>query len=149
VSRRLFALDPDLVLLLRGIRAKYPLDEISAFYDGFVLDGGLAPAAYLSADGRIIWDDDEGGVQGTLGEALAAVAAGARKKTLPELRLLLPPRDDSALDCAECEATGQYDAHGQIRDVGGRRFPVVCPVCCGLGWQSTKISLSASVLEDS
>jgi hypothetical protein len=149
VSRRLFTPDQDLVLTLRGIRETRGLDEIAISFDAFLLDGGLGPPTYLSADGRIIWDDDVWGVQGTLGEALAAIVAGSRKNTLPELRLLLPPRDDAALDCADCDATGEFDAHGQMRDVDGRPFSVVCPTCCGLGWQSAKMSLSASVLEGS
>jgi hypothetical protein len=147
ISRRLFIPDEDLVLALRAIRETRGFDEIAVRYDAFVLDGGLGPPTYLSADGRLIWDDDIWGVRGTFGEALAAVVAGSRKNALPTLRVLLPSRDEAAFDCAECDATGQVDAHGQMRDVEGRRLSVVCPLFGGLGWQSAKISLCASVLE--
>jgi len=147
VSARLFALSPGLIARLRIAREEGGPDDVTAAYDAFMLDPGLGPLTYLSSDGRIVWDDDGWGVVGTRAQAFAAILVGTKKTGILELRELLPTREPQATDCAKCSATGWFDAGGQLADLEGRPFSLVCPTCAGLGWTSPSIVLSDSVLE--
>jgi hypothetical protein len=146
VSGRIFELTPHLLAALREYRQVRGGDDITEIYDAFMLDAGLGPPTYLSSDGRIIWDDDMWGVVGTRAEAVAAILVGVKKTGLIELRELLPSRPAAAADCPECSGTGRFDAHGQLQDIDGRPFSVVCMRCAGLGWTSASMVLTDSVL---
>ena len=147
VSRRLFDLSPSLLEALRTLRDRRGQDDVTRMHDAFMLDPGLGPPTYLTSDGRIIWDDDGWGVVGTRGEALAAIAAGIQKTGVSHLEELMPSRPTGSMDCPDCSATGRFDAHGQLQDVDGHPFSVVCSKCSGLGWADPFIVLSETVLE--
>jgi hypothetical protein len=147
VSARIFAPSARLVARLRQLRAERGADEITETYDAFMLDPGLGPPTYLSSDGRIVWDDDMWGVVGTRADAFSAIQAGVAKTGVLELLELLPGRAPSAVDCDDCSATGRFDAHGNLKDVHGKAFAVVCPKCAGLGWIAPSMGLTDSVLE--
>ena len=147
VSARLFEPSQHLIELLRA-RASTGGDEILELYDAFLLDPGLGPSTYLTSDGRIVWDDAEfWGVRGTRAEAFAAVVVGAEKTGIGALRSLLPARHAGGIDCNSCSATGWYDMQGQLRDLEGKPFSIVCSTCAGLGWIDDSIVLMESVLE--
>lgn len=147
VSKRLFQPNAALVSELQAYRQAHGSDDVMRAYDAFLLDPGLGPAVYLSTDGRVIWDDDFWGVKATRGEALASISAGVKKTRIGALLSLLPPRPGDASDCSNCSASGWFDAHGQLQDVQGRHFSVVCMTCAGLGWTAPSIDLRESVLE--
>jgi hypothetical protein len=147
VSIRMFEPSTQLVAALREQRRVRGTDDMMQTYDAFMLDPGLGPAVYLSSDGRIVWDDDGWGVPGTRADAFASILAGVKKTGIAELLALLPPRTTEAIDCPHCAATGWFDAHGQLKDVNGRLFSVVCMKCAGLGWTDPSILLSESILE--
>jgi len=147
VSVRLFELTPHLLSVLRERRDLGDRDEIMEAHDAFLLDPGLGPAVYLSSDGRILWDDDGWGVVGTRADALAAILVGAKKTGILDLHRLLPARPATAVDCAECSASGWFVEHGQLKDSYDRVFSIVCATCAGLGWTALSTALTQSVLE--
>ena len=147
VSARIFRPSTQLLAALRQLREARGADEITDAYDAFLLDPGLGPPTYLTSDGRIVWDDDIWDVAGTRADAFTALLAGVRKTGLSELRELMPPRPPTSSDCAECSATGWFDAHGALIDVNGRPFSIVCSKCAGLGWTDPSVVLDESVLE--
>jgi len=146
VSEKLFQLSSVLLADLREYRNVNGTDALMATRDAFLLDPGLGPSVYLSSDGQIIWDDDGWGIQGTRREALAAIRAGAKRTGILGLQGLLPSRGDASRACPDCDATGWFDNHGQLADVHGHPFSVVCSTCAGLGWIDPSIDLTASVL---
>jgi hypothetical protein len=147
VSARIFSPSPELLTLMASVQSRRGADDITAAYEAYMLDPGLGPPTYLTADGRIVWDDDIWGVVGTRGEAFASIMAGVKKSGVQQLRELLPKRDSTAFDCDDCSASGWFDAHGELRDLQGRLFSLVCPRCAGLGWTSASVVLTESVLE--
>jgi hypothetical protein len=147
VSVELFQPSKELLSELREYRQVNGADDLMKTYDAFMLDPGLGPAIYLSSDGRIVWDDDGWGVLGTRADALAAIRAGVNKTGVQRLLALLPSRESGSIDCPNCDATGRFDAHGQLRDVSGQRFSIVCVTCAGLGWTAPSVVLTESVLE--
>lgn len=147
VSKRLFQPNAALVSELSDYRQAHGADDVMNSYDAFLLDPGLGPAVYLSVDGRIVWDDDGWGVTATRGEALASILAGVKKTRIAALLGVLPPRPGDSRDCANCGATGWFDAHGQLQDLRVARFSVVCMTCAGLGWTAASLDLQESVLE--
>ena len=146
VSTRIFALSTALLTKLRKIRHERGTDDITQTYDAFMLDPGMGPPTYLSSDGRMIWDDDIWDVAGTWANAFAGIQVGSRKTGVLELRDLLPQRPSSAVDCGDCDATGWFDAHGQLKDIHGKPYSLVCPKCAGLGWNDPSVVLTDSVL---
>lgn len=148
VSAPLFQPSAELLAALKERRLVCGVDEITTAYAAFLLDPDLGPATYLTSDGRIVWDDDEmWGVVGNRGEVFAAVVAGAQKTGIVALLSLLPQRTPSAIDCERCSATGRFDFNGQLQDVHGKAFSVVCMTCAGLGWTDPALALTDSVLE--
>jgi hypothetical protein len=147
VSVKLFQLSKELLSELHEYCQTHGADDLMKAHDAFILDPGLGPATYLSSDGRILWDDDGWGVLGTRGEAIASIRAGAKRTGLQRLLGLLPLRTTASVDCPNCDATGWFDAHDQLRDVIGQPFSVVCTVCSGLGWTAPSVVLTDSVVE--
>jgi len=78
-------------------------DEVERAYDAFLLDPGMGPMVYLTADGRVLWDergwDGDGVVEVTGVDARASLVVGARKTGLAALRALLPPAPAGAVVC--------------------------------------------------
>ena len=135
ISEKYFAVPDDLLARLQNLRAGRPADDIESAHDAFLLDPGLGPPTYLAADGRILWDDDQWGIEPTRGEAYAAIVVGARKTGLRDLLKLLPPRPPGAPDCRECKGTGRFTVGGPAR---GEEQPssLLCPACRGIGWRA-------------
>lgn len=114
-------------------------DPIEWGYNAFLLDPGFGPATYLTADGRILWDDDAWGVQATRGEVYAALRVGARKTGIAALLTLLPARPEDADACARYDGTGRWSG---LRSVSGEAVSLCCPDCGSLGWYSPRLDLS-------
>lgn len=139
-SEQFFDLPDPLREALEAHRARRAWrDPIEWEHDAFLLDPGLGPATYLTADGRILWDDDGWGVQATRREVYAAVRAGARKTGISALLSLLPARPEDADSCARCEGTGRWTG---LRSVSGEPISICCPDCGSLGWLSSALDLS-------
>lgn len=111
-------------------------DEIEDQYDAFLLDPGMGPMTYLTADGRILhdmrgWDGDEI-IEVTGFDAHAALVIGARKTGIPELLELIPPPPPGSSTCPRC--------HGKrlarIAPEFAHEFP--CNDCEARGWIETK-----------
>jgi hypothetical protein len=144
-TERHFDLPDDLVRELAAFRAsRAHVDQLEVEHDAFLLDPGLGPATYLTRDGRVLWDDDGWGVKATRGYAYVAIMAGVDKTGIGLLRDLLPKRVADAEDCLKCDTTGRFTAHGQLVDVHGKPFLVVCTACWGLGWISRSLDTSLS-----
>jgi hypothetical protein len=143
----MFEPSAQLLAALREQRRLRGTDGIMERHDAFMLDPGLGPPVYLSSDGRVIWDDDGWGVVGTRADALSSILAGVKRTGILELLSLLPPRPAVSVNCPECSASGWFDAHGQLRDVSGHPYSVVCMNCAGLGWTAPSLVLTESVLD--
>jgi hypothetical protein len=141
VTRPLFVLSPDLLIALRTRRENASRDDVERQYDAFLLDPGLGPPTYLTADGRILWDDDIWDVKGTRWAALAAIRSGIHKTGLQEIATLFPARTVDAKDCEECTGTGRFVVPG----TDGEPFSIVCKRCAGVGWTAPSLPLDEVV----
>jgi hypothetical protein len=128
-----FSIPGAILAKLRTVREdRRIVDDIVEREDAFLLDGGLGPGAYLTADGRILLDFrwDEGPVrEATDDEATSYIVVGAKKSGLAELLDLLPPRPPRASTCARCDGQ-RWIAFGTVV---GTNDPgqVVCWDCSG------------------
>lgn len=123
-----FLLSLELLEALRGLRSRRSgRDEVEEEYDAFLLDPGLGPVSYLTADGRVLedgrcWDDspireaDEDG-------AIAALVVGAKKTGIAALLDLIPSPPATALTCPTCSGA---------RWILDQRL--ICRNCSGRGW---------------
>src|SRR5262249_30846661 len=102
-DRMRFHLPQSLLAKLRQLPRR---DEIEEAHDAFIMDPGMGPVLYLTADGRVLVDgsgwDDEPLREATEEEAIAAIVIGAKKKGIPELLELLPR---GANICSTCAGT--------------------------------------------
>ncbi len=108
-------------------------DEIEAQHDAFLLDPGMGPMVYLTADGRILqdsrgWDGDI--VVEVVGyKANAALLVGAKETGIRELLDLLPPAPPGAAVCTKCHGKRMAEPFEGY----GREFP--CAECEARGWK--------------
>lgn len=133
-----FSVSPALIEQLRRVHQERGWrDEVITSHDSFLLDPGLGPAYYLTADGRVLVDGS--GWDGTPlreaddDEATAAVVVGAKKTGVRELLALLPERPSGAANCEKCGGA-RWMSLGQ--DVSGQPVSVICVECRGRGWRS-------------
>ncbi|MFT3772616.1 MAG: hypothetical protein QM820_45070 [Minicystis sp.] len=107
-------------------------DEIEGAYDAFLLDPGMGPMTYLTADGRILQDergwDGDSIVEVTGYDAHAALVVGARKTGIAELLDLMPAAPDGAVACPKCKGT----RIAELAPGMGLNFP--CAACDCRGW---------------
>jgi len=137
ISDKYFELPDHVLSQLRRYRlTQERIDQIEQDYDAFLLDPGFGPAAYLTADGRMIWDDDGWGIAPSLGRAYGSIIVGAEKMRLPALMDLLPKRPAGTPDCEKCGGTGLIDFGAQVKDVNNNSFSFGCGGCWGMGWQA-------------
>ena len=129
-----FQLSETLLAELRACRAHLGVDPVETEHDAFCLDGGLGPAWYLTADGRVLMDglswNGEPLREATEAEALQTIVVGAKKTGIDALLELLPRRPQSASTCTQCDG-GRY-ASGSPESLEVPHF--ICPRCNGLGW---------------
>jgi hypothetical protein len=107
-------------------------DIIEQRLNAFLLDPGLGPPVYLTADGRVVWDGWYEWTKNapTERDAYASLIVGAKKTGVAALLDLLPPRPDGADDCLGCVGKRWSD----VSSASGERFQIICGVCRGLGW---------------
>ncbi len=105
--------------------------EVEDKYDAFLLDPGMGPMTYLTADGRIlsdyrIWDGEGIQFETTLERAVPALVVGAKNTGIQSLLELIPSLPNSTI-CNTC--------HGSRWFRFGTRETreIVCPTCSGLG----------------
>jgi hypothetical protein len=106
-------------------------DEVEAEHDAFLLEPGMGPMLYLTAEGRVLTDgrswDGEALREATEDEAIAALVIGADKTGITELLSLLPDRPSDGHVCPMC--IGKHQAPPLP---GGPM--IICLVCGGRGW---------------
>jgi hypothetical protein len=102
--------------------------EVEDAFDAFLLDPGMGPMTYLTADGRILldnrnWDGEGLEYETSMDRVAAALVVGAKKTGIESLVDLIPKLPDGT-PCGECHGTRWF------------RFPegeIVCPFCLGRG----------------
>lgn len=124
-------LPPDLLAKLRACRERPGWsDAVTARDDAFLLDAGLGPPGYLTADGRVLVDgrewDGSALREAREDEAHQFLVVGARKTGIEELLALLPPAPAESLKCPRCHGT-RWANFGPGRGL-------VCWTCHGRGW---------------
>jgi hypothetical protein len=81
-------------------------DEVETEHDAFLLDPGMGPMVYLTADGRILEDyrgwDGEGISEVTGARANAALVAGAHKTKITALLDLIAKAPEGGAVCPKC-----------------------------------------------
>lgn len=105
--------------------------EVENEQDAFLLDPGMGPMTFITADGRVLLDmrawDGEPLREATDDEAIASLVVGAKKTTIGELLDLIPTRPLDGLQCPMCSGT-RWFTYGEIQ--------LVCLLCRGRGWAS-------------
>lgn len=145
LSEVFFDIPPDLLAALRARRGRRgESDPIEDQYDAFLLDPGLGPPTYLTAGGRILWQEDGWGVKASRAEVYIAITAGAKKSGILKLLTLLPRAPLEAKPCGECDGTGMFTDHGQFKSITGELISIACWQCGTLGWRSPSLDLSKS-----
>jgi hypothetical protein len=132
-----FTLSEALLAKLRAAQARRTgHDEIAEREDAFMLDPGMGPPTYLTADGRVLLDvtDWEDGAvrEASDDEAIAGLVAGAKKTGVTELLDLVPPCPAHAQTCAACHG-GRWMQFG-TEISSGKPGRIVCWECSGRGW---------------
>ena len=119
----------------RGCRDQACVDE-----DAFLLDPGLGPSRYLTADGRILLDEREPHWVGdclreATDEACGALVVGAKKTGINGLRALVPPCPETDQVCQACNGRRWWTltSLATVTNEGGAA-DIVCPICNGRGW---------------
>ncbi len=132
-----FELNESLLALLRAAQAERAMRDRFENEDTFLLDPGMGPAAFLTADGRVLLDFAtwDGGPlrEATDDEAVGALVVGAKKTGVAELLELIPPPPDGASVCPACDGRRWIAfGHKAGSDEPGR---MVCLDCRGRGWR--------------
>lgn len=104
-------------------------DEVEREHDAYLLDPGMGPMAYLTADGRVLLDhrsfDGDSMSEANEDQAIATIVVGARKTGIAALLDLAPAMPADAASCTRCAGT-RWDP---------QLSPTVCMLCRGRGWQ--------------
>jgi len=119
-------------------------DEVEAQYDAFLLDPGMGPMTYLTANGRVLWDmrtwdGDSVVVLDELDKAIGAIVVGVENTGIEALYELLPTAPDDAQTCPMCRGTRRS------KPVPEFAREMICGLCAGRGWATaTMIELARS-----
>lgn len=106
--------------------------EVEVREDAFLLDPGMGPMTYLTADGRVLVDHrtwfGDAVHEASLDDAIPILVVGARKTGLPKLLQLIPACPEGGLPCTQCDS--------ERWDIPAREHGLehVCGVCRGRGW---------------
>jgi len=108
-------------------------EEVENEHDAFLLEPGMGPMLYLTADGRVLTDgrswDGAPLRAATDSEAIAALVIGADKTGVRELLELLPPCPSDGVQCPMCAGRRRATP---IPGMEGP--PIICLLCGGRGW---------------
>jgi hypothetical protein len=141
-----FVLPASVLADLRAMQARRGYaDDITEREDAFLLDPGLGPACYLTADGRMLRDYREWVEacgprpeweppvrEATADEAVSMLVVGAKKTGVAGLIGLLPPRPPVAAACPRCLGERWWSLGAD--EATGQPKCIVCPSCGGRGW---------------
>ncbi|MDB4954198.1 MAG: hypothetical protein JWO36_1767 [Myxococcales bacterium] len=125
-------------------------DEVEDQQDAFLLDPGMGPMTYITADGRVLFDDrsfDDRSFDGealreaTDDEAIAALVVGAKKTGINALLELIPVQPLHSLECPACTGGRWTSLPGYQRDA-----EFVCFLCRGRGWADQAMLDKAAAL---
>ena len=104
-------------------------DGVEREHDAFLLDPGMGPMAYLTADGRVLLDDRScDGTplrEATDDEAIATIVVGSRKTGITALIDVVPRVPPGGATCPRC-AGGRWDR---------QLTTLPCRQCFGRGWR--------------
>lgn len=114
-------------LLGRLQSADWPRPQRIEGLETVCLDGGMGPAIYLRADGRVAVVD-EGPTKARRRDGYRGLAVAARRSGIPEFLALLPKPSSDAVTCSACKGA-RYAPR-----VGWGEVSFVCDACDGLGW---------------
>lgn len=119
--------------------------ENEALYDAFLIDPGMGPMTYLTADGRVLldfrtWDSDEVPEvrEATEDEAISALVVGAKKTGIPQLLDLIPPSPNNKSECPMCHGTRWAEPCPNFG------ITIVCVTCSGRGWTAASATRETS-----
>lgn len=107
--------------------------EVEAAHDAFLLDPGMGPMIYLSADGRVLedgrsWDGAELRELTSEDKIIAALVVGASKTGVEELLTLIPAAPPEARQCPRCQGARRAAL------IPGQATLFICTMCHGRGW---------------
>ena len=112
--------------------------EVEDEHDAFLLDPGMGPLMFLTADGRVLRDgrtwDGETLREATDDEAISALVVGAKKTGIAGLLELIPSCPSEGSQCANCQGRRMAEL------VPGAGFEVICTRCSGRGWYTAERS---------
>ena len=111
-------------------------NEVENEHDAFLLDPGMGPMIYLTADGRILFDERswDGAPlrEAQSDEVVGALVIGAKKTGIVGLLDLLPVRPVGGLQCPQCQGSRWERLVPALE--------IVRPLCGGLGWATPSSS---------
>lgn len=89
-------------------------DDLMQREDAFLLDPGMGPVVYLTAEGRVImnvsfWEEGEAIREATDEEAISYLVIGALKSGVMGLLDLIPPQPADGMLCSECQGRRWHD----------------------------------------
>lgn len=107
--------------------------EVEEKFDAFLLDPGMGPMTYITADGRILedmrtWDGNDVEQVTSLNVAIASLVVGACKTGIQELLDLIPSMV-GGIDCPLCHGHRFLAPYSVEKGFGG----IICILCHGRG----------------
>lgn len=117
-------------------------DEVEVAHDAFLIDPGMGPMIYLSADGRVLedgrsWDGAELRELTSEDEIIAALVVGANKTGIEELLTLIPAAPPEATQCPRCQGARRAAL------IPGQETLFICTMCHGRGWATGEMVATA------
>lgn len=126
-------LDPAVKAALARFRASRTAPSpLESALDAVVLVADIGGEALLTMDGRLLqhgWDDDDDAFSEITSTVMRRAVLVLGSQRVPELARVLPQRQEGAVDCAECGATGWLQLKVDFR--------IPCGQCGGMGWKDS------------
>ncbi len=120
--------------LIDNLQAEKFLDaaeyRLALKYNALPIGLDLFSYVFLSSNGEVLWDDNEGdvGSSNDLQSLIRVLVAGKRR--YPQLAEFIPHRSDESKTCLICNGSGIWK---QSKDLSTGK-PGKCFFCAGLGW---------------
>jgi hypothetical protein len=102
------------------------VEEAARQFDALPLYQGWDGWGLLTEQGQVL-ESNDAGVVSPAEDPLRTMYLVKGSETYPELKVLLPVRPPTSIDCARCNGSGWMH-------LGGEHVRVRCGECCALGW---------------